>query len=337
MIMSFRAFVTNRQADGTLVSQIEQVEESRLPEGNVLVGIEWAGFNYKDGLALAGKGGIVRQYPHIAGVDFAGRVIESDDARYHPGQPVVLTGWRVGETRWGGFATRARVDSNWLVPLPKVLSTRDAMIIGTAGLTAMLAINRLRNDGISSDKGIVLVTGAGGGVGSQAVMLLARLGYRVAAVTGRAELGEQLKKIGAEIIVDRNELLTPSGKGLDKEMWAGAIDTVGGPMLGEVLKKIQRGGGVAAVGNAGGLTWDASVIPFILRGVTLFGIDSVMQPYEARMGAWERLSALFVRAAYGAMVTEIGLEDLPVMAERILAGGIAGRVVVNPREGLDEV
>jgi acrylyl-CoA reductase (NADPH) len=330
--MSFRAFVTEKSPEGKLASSVQSLDEDSLPEGNVLVAVEWAGFNYKDGLALTGQGGIVRRYPHVGGVDFSGRVVESQDRRYHPGQPVLLTGWRVGETRWGGFATRARVDADWLVPMPAKLSTRDAMVLGTAGLTAMLAINRLKNDDVTSDRGTILVTGAGGGVGSQAVMLLARLGYTVAAVTGRPELGAELRRLGAQTIIDRQELLTPSGKGLDKELWAGAIDTVGGPLLGEVLKKIQRGGGVAAVGNAGGKNWDASIIPFILRGVTLFGIDSVQQPFEARVGAWERLAGLFVGTAYAPLVEEIGLKDLPGAAERILAGRIAGRVVVNPRE-----
>lgn len=329
--MAFRALVLDKTAKGGVTASVGEREEDDLPDGNVLVGVEWAGFNYKDGLALAGKGNIVRDYPHVPGVDFAGRVIESSDRRYHPGQAVILTGWRVGETRWGGFATRARIDADWLVPLPKKLSTRDAMVLGTAGLTAMLAINRLKGNGLKASDGPVLVTGAGGGVGSQAVMLLSRLGHVVDAVTGRPELGEHLKRLGATNVIGREQLTEPSGKGLDKETWAAAIDPVGGPMLGEVLKKIKRDGAVAVVGLAGGTNWDASVVPFILRGVSLFGIDSVMQPFDAREAAWERLSDLYVRAAYEPMVTEIGLEELPAMAERILAGGVAGRVVVNPR------
>lgn len=331
--MAFRALVLDKTAQGGVTARVAEREEADLPEGSVLVGVEWAGFNYKDGLALAGQGNIVRDYPHVPGIDFSGRVIESSDRRYHPGQAVILTGWRVGETRWGGFATRARVDADWLVPLPKKLSTRDAMVLGTAGLTAMLAINRLKGNGLKTSDGPVLVTGAGGGVGSQAVMLLSRLGHVVEAVTGRPELGAHLRRLGASTIIDRAQVLEQSGKGLDKELWAAAVDPVGGPILGEVLKKIKRDGAVAVVGLAGGANWEASVVPFILRGISLLGVDSVMQPYDTREAAWERLSDLYMRAAYEPMVTEIGLEDLPAMAEKILAGEVAGRVVVNPREG----
>lgn len=327
----FRALITGKDSAGAVSSSVQEVEDGRLPEGEVTVAVEWAGFNYKDGLCLTGKGGLVRNYPHIAGIDFAGRVIDSSDERYDPGQPVILTGWRVGEVQWGGFAEKARVKADWLVPLPKKLSPRDAMVLGTAGLTAMLAINRLKNDGVVPDRGDVLVTGAGGGVGSLAVMLLSRLGYTVAAVTGRPDLSERLTKLGATSIIDRQTLLQPSGKVLDKEQFAGCIDPVGGPLLGEVLKKVRYGGAVAAIGVAGGATWEGSVIPFILRGISLFGIDSVMAPYDERIGAWDRLSTLFVPAAYGGMVTELTLAELPGAAERILGGQIEGRVVVNPR------
>jgi acrylyl-CoA reductase (NADPH) len=330
-ILVFRALVTKKDESGLISSAVEEVEESRLPEGNVTVAIDWAGFNYKDGLCLTGKGGLVRTYPHVAGVDFAGRVVDSKDKRYHPGQPVILTGWRVGETRWGGFSQRARVDADWLVASPKRLSAHDAMVLGTAGLTAMLAINRLKEDGVTPEKGEVLVTGAGGGVGSLAIMLLARLGYRVTAVTGRPQLADQLKRLGATTIIERQVLMQPSGKGLDKERFAGAIDPVGGPLLGEVLKKIQYGGSVAAIGLAGGATWEASVVPFILRSVALFGIDSVLAPYDTRVAAWDRLASLFVPTAYSQMVTDLTLADLPAAAERILKGEIEGRAVVNPR------
>lgn len=280
--MAFRALVTDRNAAGEIVSSVQSVDESALPAGNVLVAVEWAGFNYKDGLALSGKGGIVRNFPHVAGIDLAGRIIESRNYRYHPGQAVILTGWRVGETQWGGFAERARVDAEWLVPMPKRLSARTAMMLGTAGLTAMLAINRLKGDGLTPPRGDVLVTGAAGGVGSIAVILLARLGYHVAAVTGRMDQADHLTRLGASEVIDRRELLEPSGKGLDSERWAAAIDPVGGAVLTEVLKKIRYGGAVASIGLAGGANFDGSVLPFILRNVTLFGIDSVMQPYEAR-------------------------------------------------------
>lgn len=330
--MSFRALVTDRLPDGELRSSIKTIADEALPEGNVVVAIEWAGLNYKDALCLTGQAGLVRAYPHVAGIDFAGRVVESSDARYHPGQAVILTGWRVGEVQWGGYAQRARVNADWLVPLPKRFSTRTAMMLGTAGLAAMLAVNRLQAEGVRADDGEVLVTGAGGGVGSIAVLLLSRLGYRVAALTGRSALAAQLTRLGASRIVARDEVLTPTGKVLDKELWSGAIDAVGGPLLGEVLKKVRYGGAVAAIGNAGGRNWDASVIPFILRNISLCGIDTVMQPFEARRSAWDRLTTLFVPAAFEPMLTEAGLEDLPRLAAEMLAGEIAGRVIINPRD-----
>ena len=245
---------------------------------------------------------------------------------------MVLPGWRVGETRWGGFAQRARVDAGMLVPLPRGFSSRTAMMLGTAGLAAMLAVNRIRGDG-NRTGGEVLVTGAGGGVGTIAVMLLARLGYQVTALTGRAELAEQLTRLGASRIVGRDEVLQPSGRVLDKETWAACVDNVGGPLLGEVLKKIRHGGMVAAVGNAGGHSWEASVIPFILRGITLSGIDTVMQPFEARQAAWDRLTTLFDPAAYEPLLREVRLEALPALAAEMLAGKVAGRVLVDLRNG----
>ncbi|HCO54151.1 MAG TPA: oxidoreductase [Pelagibacterium sp.] len=328
--MSFRALVTDKGADGRVASGITELDEGRLPQGNVMVGIDWAGFNYKDGMALSGIGGLVRDYPHVGGVDFAGRVIESTDERYHPGQAVVLTGWRVGEWHWGGFATRARVNADWLVPLPKEMSTRDAMVLGTAGLTAMLAVNRLKSEEIKPGDGDILVTGAGGGVGSMAVLLLARLGYKVHAMTGRAELTDELKALGATEVVGR-DALAPTGKKLLATRWIGAIDSVGGAPLGEMLKQIHTGGCVAAVGLAAGDGWDASVIPFILRGITLAGIDSVMQPFEARMAAWDRLSTLFGFGVYERMVREAGLGDLVEISKDILAGKVRGRVIVSPK------
>lgn len=330
--MPFRALVTHKDTLGQVSSKVELVADDQLPEGDVLVGIEWSGLNYKDALCLTGQGNLVKSYPHVAGIDFAGRVIESRDARYHPGQAVVLTGWRVGETRWGGFAQRARVKADWLVPLPRKISPRDAMVIGTAGLTAMLAANRLKGEGLALEQGEVLVTGAGGGVGSMATLLLARLGHSVTAVTGRPEVGGSLRRLGASHILHRDELLKPSGKVLDKERWAAAVDPVGGPLLGEVLKKIRYGGAVALIGAAGGVTWEASVIPFILRGISLLGIDSVMVPFEARQAAWDRLTDLFAPAVYEPLVTEARLEDVPALAARILKGEIAGRVIINPRE-----
>lgn len=330
--MSFSALVTRQTADGGVSNAVETLEESSLPEGDVLVSVEWAGLNYKDALVLSGQGNLVRTWPHVGGIDFAGRVVESSDARYHPGQAVVLTGWRVGETRWGGFAQRARVSADTLVPLPKRFSARTAMMLGTAGLAAMLAVNRLQAEGVRPEDGEVLVTGSGGGVGTIAVMLLARLGYRVAALTGRSTLGDQLTRLGAGRIVARDEVLKPTGKVLDKEVWAGCIDNVGGPLLGEVLKKIRYGGVVAAVGLAGGAKWDASVAPFILRNVSLCGLDTVMQPFEARQAAWDRLTNLFVPTAYEPLLQEVRLEALPGLAAEMLAGKVAGRVLANPRD-----
>lgn len=328
--MTFRALVTEKEAGGGVVSRITELEEADLPEGEVLVGVDWAGFNYKDGMMLAGRGGLVRSYPHVGGVDFAGRVIESSDARYHPGQAVILTGWRVGEWHWGGFATRARVKADWLVPLPKGLSTRNAMVLGTAGFTAMLAAHRLRAEGLKPGGGDILVTGAGGGVGSMAVMILARMGYSVHAMTGRPELADTLRKLGASEVVGR-DVLSPSPKGLLAVRWMGAVDSVGGAHLGALLKQIHAGGCVAAVGLAAGDTWEASVIPFLLRGITLAGIDSVMQPYETRIATWERLSSLFGFAVYESMVTEVGLGELDTVSRQILEGRVAGRVIVSPK------
>lgn len=330
--MSFQALITDKDAAGAVSSKVTTLREVSLPEGDVLVAVEWAGLNYKDALCLNGLGNLVKAYPHVAGIDFAGRVIESSNAKYHPGQAVVLTGWRVGETHWGGFAQRARVDAGWLVALPKKLSTRSAMVLGTAGLTAMLAINKLKGEGIAADSGEVLVTGAGGGVGSIAVMLLARLGYRVTAVTGRPELGDLLTRIGAAEVIPRSELLTPSGRALDKERWIGAIDPVGGVLLAEVLKKMRYGGVVTVIGATGGADLPASVIPFILRGVSLIGIDSVMQPFENRVAAWDRLSTLFVPTAYESLVKEVRLDALPALSKSMLEGGIAGRIIVDPRD-----
>jgi len=330
--MVFHALVSHRQADGSIDNRVEALDEAQLPDGNVLVAVEWAGLNYKDALVLTGKGNLVQTYPHIGGIDCAGRVIESRDARYHPGQGVILTGWRVGETRWGGLSQRVRADADWLVPLPKTLSTRTAMVVGTAGLAAMLAINRLQAEGSKASEGEVLVTGAGGGVGSIAVMLLARLGYNVAALTGRPQLADGLKRLGASRIVAREDVLAPSGRVLDKQMWPAVVDAVGGPLLGEILKKVRYGGAVAVVGNAGGATWEANVIPFILRNISLLGIDTVMQPFGVRHAAWDRLTTLFSPSVFEPMVHEARLEDLPKLADAMLKGEVQGRVIVNPRD-----
>ena len=329
--MTFRALLTERADDGVVSSSVQVLDDKRLPEGEVTIDIEWAGLNYKDGLCLTGQGGLVRTYPHVAGIDFAGRVRESSDFRYRVGDAVVLTGWRVGEAYWGGYAERARVKADWLVPLPPMLSMRDAMIMGTAGLTAMLAINRLEAEGITPASGEVLVTGAAGGVGSIAVSLLKRLGYTVTALSGRPQHADMLKALGAASVIDRTEFLAQPDKPLESARFAAAIDCVGGDVLGKLLRQIAYGGTVASLGNAGGIGLDTNVLPFILRGVTLAGIDSVMQPFDARMAAWTRLASLFDFSAYADNVEEAALEALPEKAAQILKGAIKGRVVVNPR------
>lgn len=330
--MTFRALLTERDADGTLRSAVETLDDTRLPQGDVAVDVDWAGLNYKDGLCLGGMGGLVRTYPHVAGIDFAGTVRDSQDGRYKAGDKVVLTGWRVGETHWGGYAERARVKADWLVPLPDGFSTRDAMIVGTAGLTAMLAIDRLEAAGLQPDLGEVLVTGAAGGVGSIAVSLLAKLGYQVAALSGRPEHGAALRALGAARIVDRAAFLAEPDKPLESALWAGVIDNVGGKVLGKLLRQVKYDGLVASIGNAGGIGLETNVLPFILRGVTLIGIDSVMQKFETRVAAWKRLGELFDFEAYGAAnVTEIGLEGLPEAARAILAGQVKGRTLVKVR------
>lgn len=329
--MSFRALVTDKAADGTVSSAVETLDDDRLPEGNVTVDIDWAGLNYKDGLCLTGAGGLVRNYPHVAGIDFAGTVRETSDWRFHEGDKVVLTGWRVGESHWGGYAERARVNGDWLVPLPKGLTSRDAMVVGTAGLTAMLAINRLEAAGLKPDQGEVLVTGAAGGVGTIAISLLSKLGYTVAALSGRPQHAEALKALGAASVIDRAEFLAQPEKPLETARFAGAIDNAGGAVLGKLLRQIKYDGVIASIGMAGGVDLPTSVMPFILRGITLIGIDSVMRPVEPRAAAWKRIAEIFDLASYADMVREIGLEQLPGAAEEILAGQVKGRVLVKVR------
>ena len=329
--MSFRALVTQRAEDGSVTNAVEMLDDSRLPAGNVTIDIDWADLNYKDGLCLTGQGGLVRAFPHIAGIDFAGTVRESSDSRYQSGDAVALTGWRVGEAHWGGFSERARVNGDWLVPLPKGLSTRDAMVVGTAGLTAMLAIIRLEAEGLAPSSGEVLVTGASGGVGSIAISLLARLGYAAVALSGRLENSDALTALGAARVIDRAEFLAEAEKPLEPARWAGVVDCVGGNVLGKVLKQVKYGGAVAALGNTAGIGLNTNVLPFLLRGVNLLGIDSVMQPYEKRIAAWQRVAELFDISAYASLVEEVGLEALPEAASRILKGEVRGRVLVHPK------
>lgn len=330
--MTFHALLVEKAADGTVSASVQELDDARLPDGDVTVAVEYSTLNYKDGLCITGKGGLVRSFPHVPGIDFAGTVESSDDPRYRPGDRVVLTGWRVGEIWWGGYATRARVKADWLVPLPEELTTRQAMAIGTAGLTSIFAVIALERAGLSPLKGDVLVTGAAGGVGSVAVALLARLGYSVAAVTGRPEAAGYLRELGAGTIVDRAELAEATAKPLESERWAGAIDAVGGDMLARVLKQVKYGGAVAAVGLAAGAAVPSfTVIPFLLRGVSLLGIDSVMRSYDERVDAWNRIASELPMDKLEAMVEEHRLSDLPELADRILAGKVKGRAVIDAR------
>lgn len=328
--MGFEALLVDKLADGRVNAMVTTLEESALPpEGNVTVRVEYSTVNYKDGLCITGGGGLVRSYPHVPGIDFAGTVEASDDARYKPGDKVVLTGWRVGEIWWGGYAEKARVKADWLVPLPAGLTTRQAMAVGTAGFTAMLAVMALEAHGLAPAMGEVLVTGAAGGVGSVATAILAKRGYAVAAVTGRPEQEDYLRGLGASRIVPRAELADAPARPLDKETWAGCIDNVGGTMLARVLSQMKYNGSVAAVGLAGGANLPTTVIPFLLRGVNLLGIDSVMKPYADRIIAWKRIAEDLPLDKLEAMIVPAKLHDLPELGKAILAGQTRGRVVVE--------
>ena len=326
----FRALLLEKDAEGVARATIRELETSALPAGDVTVAVEYSTVNYKDGLCLSATGGgLVRNYPHVGGIDLAGTVEVSEDARYRPGDKVVLTGWRVGEVHWGGYAQKARVKADWLVPLPAGLTTRQAMAVGTAGFTAMLAIQALEDHGLTPAKGEVLVTGAAGGVGSVATALLAALGYQVAAVTGRPETESYLRDLGAARIVPRADLAETVKRPLESETWAGVVDNVGGPMLARVLGQMKYAGSVAAVGLAGGTSLPATVIPFLLRGVNLLGIDSVMKPYADRQKAWTRIASTLPMAKLEAMIHPATLADLPALGEAILKGAVQGRVVVD--------
>jgi len=326
----FKALLTERAEDGTTTTAVQELPDERLPAGDVTVEVEYTTINYKDGLCLSqGGGGLVRQFPHVAGIDFAGAVSASEDPRFAAGDRVILTGWRVGEAHWGGYATRARVRADWLVPLPAGLGTREAMAIGTAGLTAMFAVQALEAHGLVPGAGEVLVTGAAGGVGSVATTLLAQRGHAVAAVTGRPETEGYLRALGAGRIVLRADLAETVRRPLESETWAGCVDSVGGAMLARILGQMRYRASVAAVGNAGGVQVPANIIPFLLRGVNLLGIDSVMRSHADRVVAWERLSRELPRDLLASMIVPARLADVPDLARAILAGGIRGRVVVD--------
>ena len=328
--MSFRALLVEKSEAGEVSASVKEIDESQLPaDGDVTVDVAYSTVNYKDGLCINGLGGLVRNFPHVPGIDFAGTVSQSSDGRYKVGNKVVLTGWRVGEAWWGGYAQKAKVKADWLVPLPDGLSLQQAMAVGTAGFTSMLAVMALEKHELKPGNGEVLVTGAAGGVGSVATAILAKLGHEVAAVTGRPEQADYLKGLGASRIVARDEVSTPSGGPLDKETWAGCVDAVGGQMLATILPQMKYGASVAAVGLAGGNKLETTVIPFLLRGVNLLGIDSVMQPYENRVEAWRRIAADLPLDKLGEMMETASLEDLPKLGRDILKGRVKGRVVVD--------
>ncbi len=325
----FNALVVNKDDEGKTHAAVQQISVDDLPEAEVTVAVEYSTVNYKDGLCIGPGGGLVRNYPHVPGIDFAGTVETSRDPRYSAGDKVVLTGWRVGEAHWGGYAQKARVRADWLVPLPQGLSTRQAMAVGTAGFTAMLAVMALEDHGLKPGHGEVLVTGAAGGVGSVAVAILAALGHEVAAVTGRPETEDYLRGLGATRIVPRAELAETVKRPLESETWTGCIDAVGGTMLARVLGQMKYGASVAAVGLAGGAGLPATVVPFLLRGVNLLGIDSVLQPYDNRLRAWERIARDLPMDKLDAMVQPATLADLPALGADILKGQVRGRVVVD--------
>ena len=327
--MSFNALVVRKEGDEKPTAAVEQLSVDDLPQGDVLVSVDYSTVNYKDGLCIGPGGGLVREYPHVPGIDMAGTVEASDNPDFKPGDRVVLTGWRYGEVHWGGYAQKTRVKGDWLVKLPDALSTKHAMAIGTAGITAMFSIMALEDHGLKTGNGPVLVTGAAGGVGSVATAILANLGYDVAAVTGRPEAADYLKSLGATQIVPRAEINETTKRPLEKETWAGCIDAVGGDMLARVLGQMQYGASVAAVGLAGGAGLPATVIPFLLRGVNLLGIDSVMRPRDNREAAWARLAGELPMDKLDAMIQPATLGDLPKLGSAILKGQVKGRVVVD--------
>lgn len=323
----FRAIVIGKVESGQTVS-LETLDESALPDGDVTIAVEYSTLNYKDGLAITGKSPVVRKFPMVPGIDLAGTVEASDHADWKPGDKVVLNGWGVGETHWGGLAQKARLKGDWLVPLPAAFTARQAMAIGTAGYTASLCVEALVKHGITPDRGEVLVTGATGGVGSVAVALLAKAGYTVAAATGKASESAYLQQLGATTIIDRAEL-SAAGKPLQKERWAGVVDSVGSTTLANVCAQTRYGGAVAACGLAGGADFPATVMPFILRGVALLGIDSVMAPRPPRLAAWARLARDLDAAAIETIATEIALADAIDAARQLMDGTVRGRFVVD--------
>ncbi|CCD92078.1 putative dehydrogenase, NAD(P)-binding domain and GroES-like domain [Bradyrhizobium sp. ORS 375] len=324
---TFKAIRIDKADKGTIAA-LTQFDEAELMDGDVTVKVEWSTLNYKDGLALTGKAPVVRRFPMIAGIDFAGTVEQSSHPGWKPGDAVICTGWGMGETHLGAYAEKARVKGDWLVALPHGLSARDAMAIGTAGFTAMLAVLALEKHGVTPASGPVVVTGAAGGVGSVATAVLAKLGYQVIASTGRLAEADYLKSLGATEVIDRNELSGPA-KPLAKERWAGGVDSVGSNTLANLLSMTKYGGAIAACGLAAGMDLPSSVAPFILRGVCLLGIDSVMCPLPARKAAWARLATDLDRSKLAEITHEIALDEVAALGPQILAGQVRGRTVVR--------
>ncbi len=331
--MTFRALVLDQsdsESGDQLTASVQELDDGALPEADVTVAVDWSSLNYKDGMILGGIGRLVRTFPHVPGVDLAGTVEASGSDRFQPGDRVVCTGFYVGERWWGGYAERARVKSEWLVPVPESLTTRQTMEIGTAGLTAMLCVDALERAGLTPDAGPVLCTGAAGGVGTYAVHLLARLGYTVTASTGRPQTASYLRDLGASEVIDRAEIGDVPAKPLLSERWAGAIDAVGGATLAHVLAEMRYGAPVAACGNTAGNDLPTSVLPFILRSVHLIGVDSVSVPVESRTEQWRRLGELVDPALLRDATHVIGLDGLPEAGRQILAGQVRGRILVDP-------
>jgi acrylyl-CoA reductase (NADPH) len=327
--MAFRALVLDKGTDGKVAGALQSLEDDRLPPGDVTVQVEYSTLNYKDGLILASGGGLVKTWPHVGGVDLAGTVERSDNVKFKPGDKVVLNGYRVGELHWGGYATKARVKADWLVKLPDAISTKRAMAIGTAGYTSMLCVMALEKHGLTKDKGEILVTGAAGGVGSVAVAILAKLGYEVVAGSGRPELESYLRDLGARSFVSRQDIVGAPDRPLLPERFAGVVDTVSGVMLSKALAQIKYGGAAAVCGLAGGATFPGSILPFILRGVAMYGIDSVMLPMAPRVEAWRRLASDLPMDKLDAMTHVTPLSGLMAIAPTILKGQVRGRMVVD--------
>ena len=326
----FRALVL-KESEGKVSAGIERLPDSALPEGEVTVAVQYSTLNYKDGMILGGIGRLVRKYPHVPGVDFAGIVESSSVPEFKPGDAVLLTGWRVGEVQWGGYAEEARVKAAYLVKLPAGLTAKRAMAIGTAGFTAMLAVMALEEHGLKPGEGEVLVTGAAGGVGSIAIAILAKLGHAVVASTGRSETHDFLRDLGAASLIDRATLAKPPARPLDTERWAGAVDAVGSTTLATILTQLKYRASVAACGLAGGSDLPTTVIPFLLRGVNLLGIDSVMCPKPLREAAWARLVRDLPMDKLDRLTGTVPLAALPEWGAKILMGGVRGRVVVDVR------